>query len=98
MNNMYELINKLANRLSSLEDVDNVVTLKNKEFEIDGKLFVVTGNINYNSKYDEGDYFTAPYGSREFVSSELEVFFYNEEDDSDVYLNESEINHLYKNI
>lgn len=98
MNNMYELINILASKLASLEDVEDVVTLKNDEFEVDGKLFFVTGNINYNSSYDAGDYFTPPSGSREFTSAELEVFFYNEEDETDVYLNESELNHLYKNI
>lgn len=96
---MLELINKLAGILSSLESDDNdTVKLRNDEFEIDDKLFFVTGNIYYTSSYDKGDYFTPPSGERNFSSAELEVLFYDENDDEDIYLNDDELQYLYRNL
>lgn len=95
---MYQLINSLAGKLSSLESDNDFITLNNDEFEIDGKLFFVSGTIYFTSSYNRGDYFTPSSGDRKFSSAELNVCYYDDEEDLDIYLNEYELEHLYKNI
>lgn len=98
MTNMYELLNKLATKLSSLEDNDGEVILKDEEFDIDGTLFFVSGSINYTISYSHGDYYTPEYSSRDFYYAELDIKYYDEESETDIVLNDSEIKHVIKNI
>lgn len=95
---MYELLNKLAIKLSSLEDNDGEVILKNDEFDIDGTLFFVSGTISYEIYNSEGDYYTPGYSSRKFQCADINVLYYDEVSENDIILNESEIKHLIKNI
>ena len=95
---MYELLNKLAIKLSSLEDNDGEVFLKNDEFDIDGTLFFVSGTISYEIYNSEGDYYTPGYSSKEFKCAELDIQYYDEKSETDINLNDNEIKHLIKNI
>lgn len=93
-----ELINSLAESLSSLETDTDTVTLDNKEIIIDKKLFFVTGDIYYSSNYDAGNYWIEPSFERELLSAELSVLFYDESNDEDVSLSGSEIEKIYKKL
>lgn len=99
MTNMYELLNKLASKLTSFEvDSDGYINFKNDEFEIDNVLFIVSGNISYTINDSVGDYYTPSYTSVNFLNADLDVKYYDEESETDITLNDAEIKHLIKNI